>query len=138
VSVTNKLVRIEPSQCAAVDQLVVLLGEKWTLLVLGALTKEPTLRYNDLQRAVSGISQRMLTLRLKKLEENGLVKRTIFPTVPPRVDYELTPLGLTLIEPLRALLDWTIDNRAAMAETRLAYAKASKKAGEVRGSGETA
>jgi DNA-binding HxlR family transcriptional regulator len=127
VGVTNKLVRIEPSQCAAVDQLVALLGEKWTLLVLGALTKEPTLRYNDLQRAVRGISQRMLTLRLKKLEENGLVKRTSFPTVPPRVDYELTPLGRTLIAPIRALLHWAIDNRAAMAETRLAYAKAAQK-----------
>jgi DNA-binding HxlR family transcriptional regulator len=127
VSVTNKLVRIEPSQCPAVEQLVALLGEKWTLLVLGALTKEPTLRYNDLQRAVRGISQRMLTLRLKKLEENGLVKRTIFPTVPPRVDYELTPLGRTLIAPIRALLHWVTDNRAAMAETRLAYAKTPKK-----------
>ena len=127
MSVTNKLMRIEPSQCAAVDELVGLLGEKWTLLVLGALTKEPTLRYNDLQRAVRGISQRMLTLKLKKLEENGLLRRTVFPTVPPRVDYELTPLGLTLVEPIQALLDWTIDNRAAMAETRLAYAKASKK-----------
>ena len=127
MSVTNKLVRIEPSQCAAVDQLVALLGEKWTLLVLGALTKEPTLRYNDLQRAVRGISQRMLTLRLKKLEENGLVKRTVFPTVPPRVDYELTPLGRTLIAPIRALLRWVIDNRAAMAEARVAYAKAPKR-----------
>jgi DNA-binding HxlR family transcriptional regulator len=127
VSVTNKLVRIEPSQCAAVDQWVALLGEKWTLLVLGALTKEPTLRYNDLQRAVRGISQRMLTLRLKKLEENGLVKRTIFPTIPPRVDYELTPLGRTMITPIRTLLRWVMDNRTAMAESRLAYAKASKK-----------
>jgi DNA-binding HxlR family transcriptional regulator len=127
VGVTNKLVRIEPSQCAAVDQLVALLGEKWTLLVLGALTKEPTLRYNDFQRAVRGISQRMLTLRLKKLEENGLVKRTSFPTVPPRVDYELTPLGRTLIAPIRALLHWVIDNRAAMAEARLMYTKAAQK-----------
>ena len=127
MGVTNKLVRIEPSQCAAVDQLVALLGEKWTLLVLGALTKEPTLRYNDLQRAVRGISQRMLTLRLKKLEENGLVKRTSFPTVPPRVDYELTPLGRTLIAPISVLLHWVIDNRAAMAETRLVYAKAAQK-----------
>jgi DNA-binding HxlR family transcriptional regulator len=127
VGVTNKLVRIEPSQCAAVDQLVALLGEKWTLLVLGALTKEPTLRYNDLQRAVRGISQRMLTLRLKKLEENGLVKRTSFPTVPPRVDYKLTPLGRTLIAPIRVLLHWVIDNRAAMAEARLVYAKAAQK-----------
>jgi DNA-binding HxlR family transcriptional regulator len=127
MSVTNKLVRIEPIQCAAVDQLVALLGEKWTLLILGALTKAPMLRYNDLQRAVRGISQRMLTLRLKKLEENGLVKRTIFPTVPPRVDYELTPLGLTLIKPIRALLDWTIDHRAAMAQARQAYATAARK-----------
>lgn len=127
MNVTNKLVRIEPSQCAAVDQLVALLGEKWTLLVLGALTKEPTLRYNDLQRAVRGISQRMLTLRLKKLEENGLVKRTVFPTVPPRVDYELTPLGRTLIAPIRALLRWVTNNRAAMAEARVAYAKAPER-----------
>ena len=127
MSVTNKLVRIEPSQCAAVDQLVALLGEKWTLLVLGALTKEPTLRYNDLQRAVRGISQRMLTLRLRKLEEHGLLNRTVFATVPPRVDYALTPLGRTLIVPVRALLHWVIDNRAAMAETRLKYAKAPKK-----------
>jgi DNA-binding HxlR family transcriptional regulator len=121
------LVRIEPSQCAAVDQLVMLLGEKWTLLVLGALTKEPTLRYNDLQRAVRGISQRMLTLRLRKLEENGLVKRTIFPMVPPRVDYELTPLGRTLSAPIRGLLHWVTDNHAVMAQARLAYAKAPKK-----------
>ena len=127
MTVTNKLVRIEPSQCAAVDQAVALLGEKWTLLVLGALTKKPTLRYNELQRAVSGISQRMLTLTLKKLEKNGLVKRTLFPIVPPRVDYELTPLGLTLIKPIKALLAWTTENRAAMAETRLAYEKASKR-----------
>ena len=127
MSVTNKRVRTEASQCAAVDQLVALLGEKWTLLILGALTKEPTLRYNDLQRAVRGVSQRMLTLRLKKLEENGLVKRTIFPTVPPRVDYELTPLGRTLIGPIRALLHWVVDNRAVMAETRLAYANTPKK-----------
>jgi len=128
VSVTNKQVRGEASQCAAVDQLVALLGEKWTLLVLGALTKQPSLRYNELQRAVVGISQRMLTLTLKKLEENGLVKRTLFPTVPPRVDYELSPLGRTLIKPVRALLDWTIENRAVMADNRLAYAKASQKA----------
>jgi DNA-binding HxlR family transcriptional regulator len=127
VGVTNKLVRGAATQCAAVDQLVALIGEKWTILVLGALTKQPTLRYNELQRAVSGISQRMLTLTMKKLEENGLVKRTVFPTVPPRVDYELTPLGRTLVKPIRALLDWTIENRAAMAATRLVYAKASKK-----------
>ena len=65
--------------------------------------------------------------QVETLEENGLVKRTIFPTVPPRVDYELTPVGRTLIKPLKALLDWSLENRAAMTEARHAYAKAAKK-----------
>ncbi|HEX7666766.1 MAG TPA: helix-turn-helix domain-containing protein, partial [Polyangiaceae bacterium] len=69
---------------------VELLGDKWSLLCLGALANaEGPLRYNAIERAVGGISQRMLTLTLKKLESNGLVKRTTFATVPPRVDYEL-------------------------------------------------
>ncbi|MFT3775646.1 MAG: helix-turn-helix domain-containing protein [Minicystis sp.] len=129
MSATNKRMRMEAGagkRCVAVNEAVALLGDKWTLLVLGALTKKESLRYNELQRAVDGISQRMLTLTLKKLEENGLVKRTIFPTVPPRVDYELTPVGHTLVKPLEALLDWSTENRAAMAEARRAYAKAAK------------
>ncbi len=130
MSATNKIVRTEEQVekgCAAVEQAVALMGNKWTLLVLGVLGKKSRLRYNELQRAVLGISQRMLTLTLKKLEENGLVKRTIFPTVPPRVDYELTALGRTLIAPLKALVDWTRENRAAMAESRRAYSKLAKK-----------
>ncbi|MBS2021994.1 MAG: helix-turn-helix transcriptional regulator [Deltaproteobacteria bacterium] len=117
------MVRIEPSQCAAVDEVVALLGEKWSMLVIGALTKKETLRYNELQRGVAGISQRMLTLTLKRLEENGLVKRTVFATVPPRVDYELTQLGRSLILPFRGLLTWVTENRGAMEEARVAYAK---------------
>lgn len=131
MSATNKRVRIEEHAqaiCPAVDEAVALLGNRWPLLVLGALRRRKTLRYNELQRAVGGISQRMLTLTLKKLEENGLVRRTIFATVPPRVDYELTPLGQTFVEPVRALLDWTIENRAAMAAARLAYARAAGRA----------
>ncbi len=93
------------------------------MLVIGALTKKETLRYNELQRGVAGISQRMLTLTLKRLEENGLVKRTVFATVPPRVDYELTPLGRSLILPFRGLLTWVTENRGAMEEARAAYAK---------------
>jgi DNA-binding HxlR family transcriptional regulator len=126
VSATNNEVRIEAraaAACPAVDELVALLGNRWPLLVLGALRQRKTLRYNELERAVDGISQRMLTRTLKKLEENGLVKRTIFASVPPRVDYELTPLGQTLVAPVRALLDWTSANRAAMVEARLVYAK---------------
>lgn len=131
MSATNKRVRIEEHAqaiCPAVDEAVALLGNRWPLLVLGALRQRKTLRYNELQRAVGGISQRMLTFTLKKLEENGLVRRTIFATVPPRVDYELTPLGQTFVEPVRALLDWTIENRAAMAAARLAYARAAGRA----------
>ena len=126
MSATNKIVRTtEPAgkQCLAVNELVALIRDKWTIMVVGALGRQKSLRYNELQRAVSGISQRMLTLTLKTLEENGLVKRTIFPTVPPRVDYELTPMGHTLIKPLKALLDWSIENRDAMAEARRVYVK---------------
>ena len=103
MSATNKLMRIETGagkSCVAVNEAVALFRDKWTVLVMGALSKEKSLRYNELQREVAGISQRMLTLTLKTLEENGLVKRTIFPTVPPRVDYELTPVGRTLVKHL--------------------------------------
>jgi DNA-binding HxlR family transcriptional regulator len=132
VSATHKLVRIDEENaghaCPAVDEAVALLGNRWSLLVLGALRRGQRLRYNELQRAVNGISQRMLTLTLKKLEENGFVERTIFATVPPRVDYELTPLGNTLIQPVRALIEWTLTNRPAMAQARRAYALTAKKA----------
>jgi DNA-binding HxlR family transcriptional regulator len=112
--------------CAAVNVAVALLRDKWTILCLGALTKaEGPLRYNAIQRAVGGISQRMLTLTLKTLEENGLVKRTAFPTVPPRVDYELTAVGRTLGKPLKALLDWSLENCEAMEEARRAYQRST-------------
>jgi DNA-binding HxlR family transcriptional regulator len=101
---------------------VQLIRDKWTILVLGALAHAPSLRYRDLQRAVHGISQRMLTATLKPLEANGLVKRTVFPAVPPRVDYELTPLGHTLTDPLKGLLAWSLEHRDAMAAARRAYA----------------
>ena len=129
MSATNKIVRMDAvagKRCVAVNEAVALIRDKWTVLVLGALAKAPSLRYNELQRTVVGISQRMLTLTLKTLEANGLVKRTIFATVPPRVDYELTPLGQTIVQPLKALLDWSMANRVAMAEARRAYAKAAK------------
>jgi DNA-binding HxlR family transcriptional regulator len=109
-------------RCVAVNEAVALLRDKWTLLVLGALRKNRTLRYNELQRVVVGISQRMLTLTLKTLEQNGLVTRTVFPTVPPRVDYELTPMGHTLVVPLGSLMEWSKQNHAAMADARRAYA----------------
>jgi len=127
VRVERRVEKGDGASCFAVNEAIAIIRDKWTILVVGMLGRHGPLRYNELQRAVGGISQRMLTLTLKSLEENGLVTRTIFPTVPPRVDYELTAVGRTLIKPLRSLLDWSIENRDAMNEARLAYAKTTKK-----------
>ena len=80
-------------------------GDKWTVLVIMLLGDGPR-RFNELKRMVGGISQRMLTLTLRGLERDGLVTRTVFPTVPPRVDYELTDLGRGLSKPVMALGEW--------------------------------
>ena len=105
---------------AEVVETLALIGDKWTVMVVGALSKGP-IRYNEIRRRVEGISQRMLTLTLKGLEQDGLVTRTMFPTIPPRVDYELTELGRKLIVPLKALSKWARENRPAMLAAREAF-----------------
>ncbi|MBB6421132.1 helix-turn-helix domain-containing protein [Streptomyces sp. AK010] len=80
-------------------------GDKWTVLIIGTLKHGP-LRYTDLQNAVTGISQRMLTHTLRQLQRDGLVTRTAYPEVPPRVEYALTGLGATLLDAVTALIDW--------------------------------
>lgn len=85
-------------------------GDKWSVLVI-VLLGQRTHRFNELHRAIEGISQRMLTLTVRALERDGLVNRTIYPTVPPRVDYELTELGRTLLGPLEALNTWANAHR---------------------------
>ena len=121
---TNTSVRTvhaaDPDYRAALETLS-RIGDKWTVMVVAALWQGP-LRYNEIQRGVQGISQRMLTLVLKGLEQDGLVERTVFPTVPPRVDYELTPLGRSLIVPLHALYEWAVEHRPAMLEARVRFA----------------
>lgn len=92
----------DPDTCHALNDLLARVGDKWTVLVVGTLCSGP-MRFNEIRRAVDGISQRMLTLTLRGLERDGLVTRTVFPTIPPRVDYELTELGRTLKEPLNTL-----------------------------------
>lgn len=92
-------------------------GDKWTIMIVGALAKG-SLRYNEIQRRVSGISQRMLTLTLKQLEADGIVTRTLFPSVPPRVDYELTELGHTLRGALVPLHQWAAKNRDTILQNR--------------------
>src|SRR5689334_17507192 len=81
--------------CRAVADTLSRIGDKWTVMVVGALSQGP-LRYNELNRTIDGISQRMLTLTLKGLEQDGLVTRTLYPTIPPRVEYALTDMGRTL------------------------------------------
>ena len=79
------------------------------------------MRFNEIRRTIGGISQRMLTLTLRGLERDGLVTRTVYPTIPPRVEYALTPLGCTLIEPLVALADWGAKNQAAVEKARAKF-----------------
>ena len=103
--------------CKGLADVLSSVGDKWTIRVVGALSKG-SLRYNELRRRVGGISQRMLTLTLKRLEADGLVTRTLFPSVPPRVDYELTDLGQTLRGALVPLGRWAAKNKGLIAARR--------------------
>jgi DNA-binding HxlR family transcriptional regulator len=96
------------------------LGDKWTLLVVGML-EAGAVRYSTLKNRVPGISQRMLTRTLKKLERDGLVSRQSYPEIPPRVEYELTPLGYTLIPPAVAFATWAHDNSAEILARRAEF-----------------
>jgi len=100
--VTSQKIDHRSTDCRAVSSVLARVGDKWSVLIIVMLGDGPK-RFNEIKRAVGGISQRMLTLTLRGLERDGLVTRTIFPTIPPRVDYELTRLGRSLwaaVEPL--------------------------------------
>lgn len=100
----------EHSDCRAVAPVLARVGDKWSVLVIMMLHDGGSLRFNELKRKIGGISQRMLTLTLRGLERDGLVTRTIYPTIPPRVDYELTDLGRSLAEPVKALGMWALNH----------------------------
>lgn len=91
--------------CRAISSVLSRVGDKWSVLIISLLGDGPK-RFNEIKRMVGGISQRMLTLTLRGLERDGLVTRTVFPTIPPRVDYELTELGRSLWKPVEALGTW--------------------------------
>ena len=93
------------SDCRAVSSVLARVGDKWSVLTIVLLGDGPK-RFNEIKRLVGGISQRMLTLTLRGLERDGLVTRTVFPTIPPRVDYELTALGRSLWEAVQPLGAW--------------------------------
>ena len=114
--------------CRAVSDILQRVGDKWTVLVVETLGSGPK-RFNELRRALGSISQRMLTLTLRALERDGLVLRTVTPSVPPRVDYELTKLGHSLLEPVNSLADWARANTAAMDKARAEFDKSEDTAG---------
>jgi DNA-binding HxlR family transcriptional regulator len=106
--------------CRAVSEVLSRVGDKWTVLVVSSLGGGPK-RFNELRKGLGSISQRMLTLTLRALERDGLVTRTVFPTIPPRVEYALTRLGRSLLEPVSELGLWARKNRAAIAEARAKF-----------------
>jgi DNA-binding HxlR family transcriptional regulator len=105
-----------------------LIADKWTTLVIHILAGG-TYRYGDLHRAIDGISQKMLTQTLRDLESSGLVHRKVYPEVPPRTEYTLTPLGLTLIEPLNALCAWAEAHMGDLEKARQKYTLRNKALG---------
>ena len=116
-----------PEDCRAVSEVLARVGDKWTVLVVGVLGDGPK-RFNEIRRGLSSISQRMLTLTLRGLERDGLATRTVYPSIPPRVDYELTKLGHSLLEPVNAMGLWARQNRAAIQEARRRFDAAAQRA----------
>lgn len=106
--------------CRIVRETFSRVGDKWSLLVIAILAHGPQ-RFGALKVGVVGISQRMLTLTLRTLERDGLVSRTVFPEVPPRVEYALTPLGRAMVEPVTALADWAVASYDAITSNQERY-----------------
>ena len=111
-----------PGACP-VRQVLDQVGDKWTTLIIMLLDEGPA-RFNALRRAIPDISQRMLTQTLRNLQRDGLVARQVFPTVPPAVEYSLTPLGRSLLGPLNVLAQWAEQNMAEVMKAREAFTAA--------------
>jgi len=111
---------VEQTDACRLRDLLDRIGDKWSLLVV-ELLGEGTRRFTELKRDIDGISQRMLTRTLRHLERDGLVTRTVHPVVPPRVDYELTPLGASLLDAIAPLVGWTRTHRHEVIAARAAY-----------------
>jgi len=106
--------------CRTISTLLSRIGDKWTVLVVQTLGESPK-RFNELRREIPSVSQRMLTLTLRNLERDGLVNRTVTPSIPPRVDYELTELGQSLQKPICGLANWATENVEVIHEAQAKY-----------------
>jgi DNA-binding HxlR family transcriptional regulator len=118
--VTVELLDRASEDCRAVSSVLARVGDKWSVLIIVLLGDGPK-RFNVIKRMVGGISQRMLTLTLRGLERDGLVKRTQFPTIPPRVEYELTPLGRSLWDAVEPLGTWARGHVKHISKARAAF-----------------
>ncbi|MFW8633727.1 winged helix-turn-helix transcriptional regulator [Cribrihabitans pelagius] len=107
-------------ECARINEVLSRVGDRWSVLVVISLAQYGVLRFNALKRHL-GISQRMLSLTLRELERDGLVSRTYHPTIPPKVEYALTPLGESFREPVRALGLWALENLPEIDTARARY-----------------
>jgi DNA-binding HxlR family transcriptional regulator len=108
---------VHTAECQTISALLSRIGDKWSVLVVSLLGHGP-LRFSALRRQIDGISQKMLTTTLRSLERDGFVTRTVFPTTPPQVEYELTELGRDLLNPVGALADWALQNQARVDAAR--------------------
>lgn len=115
--------RAEPETCCPIKDILARFGDKWSIYAILTLGKQERLRFNELKSQISGVSQRMLTVTLRSLEEDGLVSREVYPEIPPRVEYSLTPLGQSLLLQLLELADWAKLNINQILEARERYGK---------------
>ena len=106
--------------CRAVSGILGRIGDKWSVLIISRLGEGPR-RFNEIKRMIGGISQRMLTLTLRNLERDGLVTRTVYPEIPPRVEYQLTELGRSLQTPIQGLWDWAAEHQGEVQGARRDY-----------------
>ncbi len=111
--------------CPKASQVLSRIGDKWAVLVIMRLYERGH-RFNEMKRAIDGISQRMLTLTLRNLERDGLIRRTVTPSIPPRVDYALTDMGHSLADPVRAMGEWAFRNLDAIGEAQAKFDSASR------------
>ncbi len=124
--------QVETEDCRHISEVLSRVGDKWSMLIVTYLGDQ-TLRFSDLRRRIGGISQKMLTTTLRNLERDGFVQRTVYPTIPPKVEYRLTALGKELLVPMRGLADWTRANvaRIEAARTQFDARQQEGKAGQV-------
>ncbi len=108
------------NDCAAMGEILSRIGDKWSVMIVGALHNGPV-RFNELRAKINGISQRMLSRTLRNLERDGLVTRTQYPEIPPRVEYELTPLGRSLEPAIKQLWEWSVTHFDDVSSARESY-----------------